>query len=894
MSFYTSLTGLNAASSQLGVTSNNIANVGTTGFKRSRIDFGDIFASSPLQRAASTIGQGVALKQVRQEFSQGNISTSGNTLDLAITGDGFFQLSIPPKGDVIYTRNGTFQLNNDDVVVNSAGQQLVVAKTDAVGNADFNLLEALRVPPRTVGQAEDTKQVQLGVNLPTDSLPLDPTKFDREKPETYSKNMALTVYDVNGTAYLATIYFVKTENGGENNADSKWQTFMYVNNELVRPSLMPAQQNGAELFVNKYGEVLPRTDSRVIPPIGGGVPMYRYDMLFDSNNQRTSFPASVTSVAKLNEGVLPIVAPGLDGANSVSGTTSVTVPFTFQGNNLSAGYTSKAADRYPEVFAKNLEAIINREINSDGTKVSIGVQYDAGNSGPFTFTVSQNSTGQLNSNDIAQLQARLNGVTDADSTPPLNYPNPVNVKAAWEAAYIPADAKNNIDFTISVDGMLRPATISYVPLAEDSDPVKFAKNLEVFLAKELSEQGAVNSRFGVKVAFNSGTNTFEFTSGSTGDQSSVRIDKPNDIAKAIFTFGTGDVVATPTSDEAFRGVPSSTAKLEGSAVQISNINAPIRIDSTNNNFFVFVNGIRANIQIEAKEYANVDAVAAELKSKINSVYDLATGMKISGVDVRFNQDTRGFTFETATQGAGSSILVIGDKSLGLDNLTIATADNSTWTQLQQHQEDGRVQFVQNGVAADSVDLAKDVEWYPLYLDPGELSFSGGKLLSPNPGMKFEAFKLGAGVKDLDITIDYSKTRESNAPFTVFAQNQDGRPEGDLLGLDIGDDGTVTATYSNATQDRLGKIVLVSFPTPTGLRQIGDSSFLATQASGNPRIGEPGTSGFGSIRSGAIERSNVDLTQELVDLITSQRNFQANAKAIETNSTMTQSIINIRS
>jgi flagellar hook-basal body protein len=205
-----------------------------------------------------------------------------------------------------------------------------------------------------------------------------------------------------------------------------------------------------------------------------------------------------------------------------------------------------------------------------------------------------------------------------------------------------------------------------------------------------------------------------------------------------------------------------------------------------------------------------------------------------------------------------------------------------------------VQFVQNGVAADSVDLAKDVEWYPLYLDPGELSFSGGKLLSPNPGMKFDAFKLGAGVKDLSLTIDYSKTRESNAPFTVFAQNQDGRPEGDLLGLDIGDDGTVTATYSNATQDRLGKIILVSFPTPTGLRQIGDSSFLATQASGNPRIGEPGTSGFGSIRSGAIERSNVDLTQELVDLITSQRNFQANAKAIETNSTMTQSIINIRS
>jgi flagellar hook-basal body protein len=75
MSFYTSLTGLNAASSQLTVTSNNIANVGTTGFKRSRADFGDIFATSPLQKAASVVGQGVSLKAVTQEFTQATSSS---------------------------------------------------------------------------------------------------------------------------------------------------------------------------------------------------------------------------------------------------------------------------------------------------------------------------------------------------------------------------------------------------------------------------------------------------------------------------------------------------------------------------------------------------------------------------------------------------------------------------------------------------------------------------------------------------------------------------------------------------------------------------------------------------------------------------------------------------
>jgi flagellar hook protein FlgE len=78
-----------------------------------------------------------------------------------------------------------------------------------------------------------------------------------------------------------------------------------------------------------------------------------------------------------------------------------------------------------------------------------------------------------------------------------------------------------------------------------------------------------------------------------------------------------------------------------------------------------------------------------------------------------------------------------------------------------------------------------------------------------------------------------------------------------------------------------------------LRQIGDAAYLASSTSGTPRIGEAGSAGFGSIRAGATERANVDLTQELVDLITAQRNFQANAKAIETSSTMTQAIINLR-
>lgn len=85
-----------------------------------------------------------------------------------------------------------------------------------------------------------------------------------------------------------------------------------------------------------------------------------------------------------------------------------------------------------------------------------------------------------------------------------------------------------------------------------------------------------------------------------------------------------------------------------------------------------------------------------------------------------------------------------------------------------------------------------------------------------------------------------------------------------------------------------------FPTPNGLRQLGDSTFLPSNQSGDPVAGTPGQPGYGTIRAGARERANVDLTSELVDLITAQRNFQANAKAIETSSTLTSTIINIRS
>jgi flagellar hook-basal body protein len=186
-------------------------------------------------------------------------------------------------------------------------------------------------------------------------------------------------------------------------------------------------------------------------------------------------------------------------------------------------------------------------------------------------------------------------------------------------------------------------------------------------------------------------------------------------------------------------------------------------------------------------------------------------------------------------------------------------------------------------------------WSAIYLDKGELTFdTGGNLVSPSVPIAFKPNTIGETGATLEFSIDYEGSTQYASGFAVLAQSQNGRPEGDLIGLNIGDDGLVSANYSNGTQKNLAKIILANFTAPTGLRQLGDSSYLSTSQSGAATLGEAGTAGFGTVRAGARERANVDLTQELIELITSQRNFQANAKAIETNNTLTQAIINLRS
>jgi flagellar hook protein FlgE len=167
------------------------------------------------------------------------------------------------------------------------------------------------------------------------------------------------------------------------------------------------------------------------------------------------------------------------------------------------------------------------------------------------------------------------------------------------------------------------------------------------------------------------------------------------------------------------------------------------------------------------------------------------------------------------------------------------------------------------------------------------------ITTPGPISYAQVQPAGAAAA-LGLTVDYgANTRQTSSPFTVKTFNQDGYAAGQLDNVTVDSTGLVTASFSNGTSQALGKIMIANFTNPEGLRQLGDAKWAATGASGDPQVGAAGSNGFGSVASGSLEQANVDITEELVALIQAQRNFQANAKAIDTANQMTQTVVNLR-
>ncbi|MGC8520847.1 MAG: flagellar hook protein FlgE [Steroidobacteraceae bacterium] len=223
MPFALALSGINAANSDLNTTANNIANVDTVGFKESRAEFASLFAQTQQGVSQTAIGNGVATSEIAQQFSQGNINSTSNNLDLALSGNGFFIVS--NNGSLAYTRNGAFQVDANGYLVTASGER--VQGYAPLSNGGFNTggLSDLQLTTSEVApQATSTASVTL--NLPSNAT-APTTAFNPTDSTSYNNTTSLTVYDSLGAAHTAQLYFIKTA------TPNTWNAQLYIDGNSV-------------------------------------------------------------------------------------------------------------------------------------------------------------------------------------------------------------------------------------------------------------------------------------------------------------------------------------------------------------------------------------------------------------------------------------------------------------------------------------------------------------------------------------------------------------------------------------------------------------------------------------------------------------------------------------
>jgi flagellar hook protein FlgE len=235
MPFNVALSGLNAATADLEVISNNIANVNTTGFKGSRAEFADLFANSGFGNSKTAIGSGTRLVDVAQQFAQGSIQYTSSGLDMAITGEGFFTLKT--DAGYAYTRAGNFQINENGDVVSPQGGFLQVYPPNGAGGFDTGSLQNLHIESMT-GPPQATDSATFNLNLPANAVPPTVTPLDPNDPNSYNQASPFTVYDSLGAAHSATVYYVNT-------APGQWTANLYVDGTSVGSQPIQFDQNGA-------------------------------------------------------------------------------------------------------------------------------------------------------------------------------------------------------------------------------------------------------------------------------------------------------------------------------------------------------------------------------------------------------------------------------------------------------------------------------------------------------------------------------------------------------------------------------------------------------------------------------------------------------------------------
>lgn len=844
MPFNTALSGIRAANTDLAVTGNNIANAGTIGFKGSRAEFGDVYTSSLLGGGSATPGSGVTTLALRQNFAQGNLKFTQNAMDLAINGAGYFVMS--DNGNRLFTRAGAFGLDKDGFVVSSTGALLQGFSADASGNVS-GILGNLKVDVST----QDPRQTT-AVNA------------------SYNVDANQKVLETIGSSFVS--------DGGaigvaQLNIKSPVTTKLSL--PTISAAVLPVTGSGTGIDFSVPANAAKFTIKIAgsTPITGNGTQLIKLDATTVSSANGSSTVTNLKDLANLiNSQIYSATTPinvqavvntttgKLEFRDTTSGNTS-TVTVIADNNVASSNYvgTSPLATALINIPGATTAAGIVTSTSTLAAPIAnsdsaIGAPAVTNGYVPQTLTISDPSgksityTSKLGES-AASIASGINALTGISAT------------ATTTATLVGAtftNPKNNLE----INGV-RFNSQDMVTLARDINALSNT-SLSGISAKVVGTDLQITSNRGddIKIAFNDGLKDVPPASPAL---TAGTVD-------VIGTAGTGTQSLTTTTDSVAVGgtikvVMDAGYSIKSSTPVVGNLFNPFSATS--------FTAVPMNTFDPADQRTYNHATSS-------TIYDsLGNSHIMRSYFVREKYDAN----DPTTQPNHWKMYVqIDGKNVGDPDPTLPAPKNTEATMASYD-----VYFKADGTLDDAkTDNLLISNWTPIDGN-GQTIGALGPLNVINGG----TVPVAEPPASSNFIINLTGSTQFGSAFSVENLDQNGYSTGRLAGLDVDARGVLFARFTNGEAQTLGQVALANFNNVEGLKPVGNTMWAQTFETGEAVIGAPGSASLGDIHSGALEESNVDLSEQLVNLIIAQRNYQANAKTIETDNATTQTIINLR-
>lgn len=846
MSSFVSLSGISAAQKDLNTTSNNIANASTYGFKESRSEFGDVYSTSIFSNAKTTTGGGAQTQIVAQQFHEGSSIYTNNPLDMRITGTGYFGVSndVLSSSNINLSRNGAFHLDNNNYVVNSMGQYLQAFKvnedTEKVSSYEPTSLQI----PDTFGVPKATKDISIKVNLPTSASNKDVSLFNFDDADTYNQATSKTIYDSLGQAYKLTTYYVKdTEN-----------------------ALSPADQTALDTVKADYNSAVKSVEELKTSIGGKSLNKTVHDLMQMAKDAASATPTTALDTAKAS------YATAAQAIENLVDTSTPAESLNLSMHDLMEKAQAAAFAESPVDITKAKEVFTQAGIDIDKLVASgSGVLKDTYEK--LTAYATEAAKPAPDATALANLKSAyetdLNGLDDtktlstlvteaftAASNKAMSGGTPTEVQAAATAVFDSVGLENSLDTTNpTASGDLKTALDGLVGYAEAQDDFKntsMANAKAIFTEAGIDIDQVIASGGVLGDAYTKLTTYITETAKAPSLQTDIS-NKQNEFTSALGLLDDSKVLSALVSDALSAANGSAIAGGDQTAIEAA------------------AAGVLESVGLKDALDPASSTITGTLKAAVSqaSVYGKAQeDYKPEVVDNRWA------VFYTVTDDSGKETAV---------DITGGNPD------------------VDGGDKIPKSDLDRDAKqvkghWITFNGSGSILTVNGGNPDATN--ITTQAFSdAGVNMNGADmsqtLSIGFNKPTQYASAFQVDEFKADGATTGYLTNVDIDSEGKVRVSYSNGTSKVQGQVAMIRVANEQGLSQQGNTQWKPTTESGSIIWGEAGTGAYGKIKSGTLEQSNIDMTQELVDLITAQRNFQANSRALEVNNTLEQTILQIR-